>query len=132
VLAAGAFGVVLAFATLAPSLAIELLALALVGAASIAFMSTGNSTLQLGADPTMRGRVMALWFVAFQGSTPIGGPAVGALMAAAGARAGLGVGALTCLFAAAGGALMLRRRSSRPAARAVRTGAPGLPTQGVR
>jgi hypothetical protein len=44
-------------------------------------MSTGNSTLQLGAAPVMRGRVMALWFVAFQGSTPIGGPIVGWVMA---------------------------------------------------
>ena len=26
------------------------------------------------AEPEMRGRVMSLWFVAFQGSTPIGGP----------------------------------------------------------
>ena len=46
----------------------------LVGASSIAFMSTGNATLQLTAEPSMRGRVMSLWFVAFQGSTPIGGP----------------------------------------------------------
>ena len=67
----------MAFAALAPSLALELVALALAGAASITFMSTGNSTLQLTADPSMRGRVMSLWFVAFQGSTPIGGPVVG-------------------------------------------------------
>ena len=51
-----------------------------VGGASITFMSTGNSTLQLTAEPAMRGRVMSLWFVAFQGSTPIGGPVVGVVM----------------------------------------------------
>ena len=73
-IAAAAFGAVIMFAALAPTLPVELLALALVGWASISFMSTGNSTLQLGAAPAMRGRVMALWFVAFQGSTPIGGP----------------------------------------------------------
>jgi len=33
--------------------------------------------------------VMALWFVTFQGSTPIGGPIVGWVMAVSGARAGL-------------------------------------------
>ena len=71
-------------AALAPSLPVELVALALVGGASISFMSTGNSTLQLATAPDMRGRVMALWFVAFQGSTPIGGPIVGWVMAAAG------------------------------------------------
>ncbi|HEX5310020.1 MAG TPA: MFS transporter [Solirubrobacteraceae bacterium] len=112
--AAAAFGTVIALAALAPSLPVELAALALVGWASISFMATGNSTLQLGAEPTMRGRVMSLWFVAFQGSTPIGGPIVGLVMAAAGARAGLGVGAVTCLLVASVGALRLRR-SARPA-----------------
>jgi MFS family permease len=108
VLAAGAFGTVIALAALAPSLPIELVALALVGWASISFMATGNSTLQLSADPSMRGRVMSLWFVAFQGSTPIGGPFVGWVMVWAGARAGLGVGAITCILVAFVGLLALR------------------------
>jgi MFS family permease len=103
-----AFGVMMALATIAPSLPFELAALALAGASSIAFMSTGNSTLQLRAQPNMRGRVMALWFVAFQGSTPIGGPIIGAIIALAGARAGLGVGALTCFAAALVGLAALR------------------------
>jgi MFS family permease len=103
------FGVVLVAAALAPSLPLELAALALAGWASISFMATGNSTLQLTAEPSMRGRVMSLWFVAFQGSTPIGGPIVGWVMAREGARAGLGLGALTCLFAALMGLLALRR-----------------------
>jgi MFS family permease len=64
-------------------------------------MSSGNSTLQLAAEPAMRGRVMALWFVALQGTTPIGGPLVGVIISLAGARTGLGVGALACVFAAA-------------------------------
>jgi MFS family permease len=113
VMAAGGFAVAMAFATVAPALAVELIALALVGVASIAFMSTGNSTLQLGAAPEMRGRVMSLWFVAFQGSTPIGGPVVGAAMGALGARAGLGLGAVTIAIVAAGGLLALRRLPGR-------------------
>jgi MFS family permease len=108
-IAAAAFGLALAFAALAPSLGVELVALALVGWASVSFMSTGNATLQLAAEPTMRGRVMALWFVAFQGSTPIGGPIIGWVMAVAGARAGLGVGAVTCVLVALLGLLALRR-----------------------
>jgi MFS family permease len=111
VLAASAFGVAMAFATLAPTLAVELVALALAGGASISFMSTGNSTLQLNAAPEMRGRVMALWFVAFQGSTPIGGPIVGWIMDVVGPRAGLGLGAVACLAVALEGALMLRNRT---------------------
>jgi len=108
VFASGAFGAVIMLAALAPTLPVELAALALVGWASISFMATGNSTLQLGADPSMRGRVMSLWFVAFQGSTPIGGPIVGWVMAWAGARAGLGVGAVTCMLVSFMGLLALR------------------------
>ncbi len=117
VLAASAFGCVIALAALAPTLPVELLALAFVGWASISFMATGNSTLQLSADPGMRGRVMALWFVAFQGSTPIGGPIVGGVMAAAGARAGLGLGAAVCLLVALGGLLAMRRLDGRESQR---------------
>jgi MFS family permease len=113
--AASAFGLFLLLAGSAPTLPIEMLALALAGAASIAFMATGNSTLQLRADPSMRGRVMALWFVAFQGSTPIGGPIVGWVMQQAGARSGLWLGGITCLLAAALGLATRRRLARRPA-----------------
>jgi MFS family permease len=115
--AAWIFGVTVSLAALAPTLGLELGALALTGAASISFMATGNSTLQLNAAPSMRGRVMSLWFVAFQGSTPIGGPIVGLTMAVLGARAGLGLGAVTCLVVAFAGVLALRRvpgRRERP------------------
>jgi MFS family permease len=114
ILAAAGFGVVLGLAALAPTLPVELLALALAGWASISFMATGNSTLQLSAEPTMRGRVMSLWFVAFQGSTPIGGPIVGFVMAQLGARAGLGLGAMTCVVAALMGLLVLRKLALKP------------------
>jgi MFS family permease len=109
VAAAWLFGVAVALAALAPSLPLELVALALAGSASISFMATGNSTLQLNAAPSMRGRVMALWFVAFQGSTPIGGPIIGWAMAGLGARAGLGIGAVTCIVVALAGMAALRR-----------------------
>jgi hypothetical protein len=56
----------------------------------------------------MRGRVMSLWFVSFQGSTPIGGPIVGVVMSTFGARAGLGLGAVTCLVVALLGAMAVR------------------------
>jgi MFS family permease len=109
VVASTAFGALILVAAAAPTMAVELPVLALVGAASVSFMAIGNSTLQLGAAPRMRGRVMALWFVAFQGSTPIGGPAIGWIIAAAGARVGLGVGGVTCLAVALLGVLASRR-----------------------
>jgi len=122
--AAGAFGITLALAALAPSLGVELAALVLAGWASISFMSTGNATLQLTSPPSMRGRVMSLWFVAFQGSTPIGGPLVGWVMASAGARSGLGLGAVTCV-AAAGLGIVAARRIGRRRSPAAAVEAPG-------
>jgi MFS family permease len=107
--AAAAFAVAIGFASLAPLLALELVALAFVGWASVMFLATGNSTLQLQADPSMRGRVMSLWAVAFMGSTPIGGPLIGWIVAVTGARVGLGVGGMACLLAAGIGWLAVRK-----------------------
>ncbi|HEX7353408.1 MAG TPA: MFS transporter, partial [Mycobacteriales bacterium] len=108
VLTAGAFTLFVALAALAPNLTWELIALLLVGAASVSFLSIGNSTLQLAADPQMRGRVISLWAVAFLGSTPIGGPVIGAVCQHLGGRYGLGVGALACAVATVLGAVALR------------------------
>ncbi len=99
-LAALLFGLAIGAASLAPVLALEFAALAAVGWASVTFLATGNTTLQLQADPSMRGRVMSLWAVAFMGSTPIGGPLIGWVVASTSARIGLGVGGLSCLLAA--------------------------------
>lgn len=99
-LAALLFGLAIGFASLAPLLIIEFAALAIVGWASVTFLATGNTTLQLQADPSIRGRVMSLWAVAFMGSTPVGGPVIGWIVATSSARVGLGVGGLACLVAA--------------------------------
>jgi len=60
----------------------------------------------------MRGRAIALWQVAFQGTTPIGGPAIGWIIAATSPRTGLAVGGASCFVAALGGTALARR--SRP------------------
>lgn len=108
-LSAAVFGVCFLASALAPDLGVELVALALLGAASVTFLSKGNSTLQLTAAPQMRGRVMALWAVAFLGSTPIGGPVAGLVSAHLGARAGLLLGAAACVAATVLGVLTVRR-----------------------
>jgi predicted MFS family arabinose efflux permease len=108
-LAASAFAVVLLFAALAPSLALEYLALAAVGWASVSVIARGNSTLQLGAAPSMRGRVMALWQIAFQGTTPIGGPLIGLVVAREGARVGLVTGSISCAVAVVLAVYFMRR-----------------------
>ena len=136
VVAASLFGLAVGLAALAPSLGLELASLAFAGSASISFMATGNSTLQLNAAPSMRGRVMSLWFVAFQGSTPIGGPIIGWVMEVAGARAGLGLGAITCIVVALAGMAAMRRlplgaQTARLAARAAEPATASAPLANV-
>ncbi|CAO5245230.1 MFS transporter [Frankia sp. AgKG'84/4] len=109
---AGIFGGVLLLAAAAPTLPVEVAALVLVGATSVAFISTGNATVQLTADPAMRGRVMALWSVAFLGTTPFGGPIAGWVAQTFGARAGLLLAAVAALAAALYALASLRREAS--------------------
>jgi MFS family permease len=109
------FGIFIAFAALSPVIGVEFFALALVGFASVSFLSMANSTLQLETDPQMRGRVMALWAVAVMGTTPIGGPLIGWITSATNARVGLGVGAVACFAAAAIGWFTVRRYRARDA-----------------
>jgi MFS family permease len=85
---------------IAPTLWTAVGAAVLVGVATILFLTTGNSTVQLASDPHYRGRVMALWSVALVGSTPIGAPIIGAVAQALNPRAAIGLGALACAGAA--------------------------------
>lgn len=107
------FGVCILFAALSPVLVVEIVALVLVGYTSVSFLSMANSTLQLQTSPTMRGRVMALWAVAFLGTTPIGGPIIGWITEHSSARVGFGVGAASCLLAALLGLWAIRRHRQR-------------------
>jgi MFS family permease len=77
--AAIAFGGLALLAAGAPTLALELAALAPLGAASVMLAASINSLLQLASDSAMRGRVMALYSIVFLGSTPIGAPLAGYL-----------------------------------------------------
>ncbi len=108
--ASAAFGLFALLAAGAPTLPLAMLALVPLGAASVSFAAGVNSTLQLGASPAMRGRVMALYSVVFLGSTPIGGPLIGWLSEQAGPRAGLVVGGAAALAAAFGGWIAFARR----------------------
>ena len=104
-----AYGVLIVIAGLAPTLTLEMIALVPMGAAGIAFVVTANSTLQLNAKESMRGRVMALYSVVFLGSTPIGSPIVGWIGETFGVRAGFFISGIACLLAAAYAVDVVRR-----------------------
>ena len=115
-IAAGAlaFGVSALLAAAMPSLALEVVMLALLGAASVTFAATINSTLQLAVSPEMRGRVMALYSVVFLGSTPIGAPLTGWLAQSFDPRVALvlaGVSGLSAAWAAHVSFTRIRGRS---------------------
>lgn len=93
--------------SLAPSLVLVALLLVPLGAASMAFLATMNSTLQLTSSDEMRGRVMALYFVLFLGSTPIGAPIVGWVAETVSPRAALALGGMATLSACLYGYLRL-------------------------
>ncbi len=113
-----AFGVLILAVTAAPTLPVCLALLVLMGAASIMFIATANSLLQLNSSSAMRGRVMALWVIVFLGSTPIGAPLIGFLAGRYGARFALGVGGVATLSVAVWAGLALRRIRNDRAARA--------------
>ncbi|MFI8917178.1 MFS transporter [Streptomyces sp. NPDC053513] len=89
----------------------------LVGAASVRFMALANAAVLENAPPQFRGRIMSLWHICFQGSTLIGGPAIGYVAAALGARWSLAAGAAAAIIAGLLGrwSLLRERSGSQPA-----------------
>lgn len=110
VLAATAFGLVETLAGVMPSYATLALMLVPAGATALTFTIAANSTVQMGSEPTMRGRVMALYLLCFLGGTPVGAPMIGALAEHFGARASLIVGGGVCAAAALLVGLLLAHR----------------------
>jgi MFS family permease len=96
-----AFGVLMVGLALAPTVLAACLVIVPLGAASLAFMSTANATLQLKSREELRGRVMALYAMGFLGTTPIGALLIGVIADATNARVAIGVGAAATLCACA-------------------------------
>ena len=66
-----------------------LVLLVAVGAATLLFLTTANSTVQLAAHDSLRGRVVGLYLLVFIGSGAIGGPIVGTIDQHYGPRGGM-------------------------------------------
>jgi MFS family permease len=107
--ASTAFGVTMLLLAVTPSLALVFPVGAAVGWASISFLTASTAIVQLQSAPEMRGRVLALQAIVFLGSTPIGGPILGFVSQEFGPRAGIALGGVACLVAAAFGIIAMRR-----------------------
>lgn len=117
-----AFGATVAVAALMPSYIWYAAALVPVGLASLTFMNACNTTVQLTTDPTMRGRVLAVYMVVLQGGTPIGAPLVGWIATEFGARWSLGLGAAVAVLSGLVAAILLYRRRNQTASAKVDAG----------
>jgi MFS family permease len=104
------FGLVEIATGLAPSYQVYAAALPVMGFVTLLTMTAGNASIQLGVDPRLRGRVMALYIMLLMGGTPVGAPILGWLGEAMGPRWTLiGGGAVTVIGVLAS-VLVLRGR----------------------
>ena len=109
-LAALSFGLLEMIAGSMPGFGGTALVLVLVGLAMLTFTTAANSSVQLGVEATMRGRVMALYLMCFLGGTPLGAPIVGWVASTVGPRWGMIGGGLVCMAVAVGLAVYLGRQ----------------------
>jgi len=83
----------------APNMLAAVLLLIPTGFFMIFFAQAANQRVQLGAEPHVRGRVVALYVLVFMGTTPVGAPLIGYLQEHFGARSGLWIGGLASMVA---------------------------------
>jgi MFS family permease len=107
---AGVFGLGCTLAAMAPGYWWFAATLIIIGAATLTFGNSTNSTMQLSTEPAMRGRVMALRVGIALGGTPIGAPIVGWVANHFGPRWALGIGAGAGFTAALVAVYVLARR----------------------
>ncbi|MFF9022514.1 MFS transporter [Streptomyces eurythermus] len=107
--AALAFGTLEIVAAAAPSYWLFALLMVPIGVFGLTVNVTANTAVQMGTDPAMRGRVMALFMMVFMGGTPLGAPVVGWITDTYGARAGFAAGGVVSALAAGVIGLVLAR-----------------------
>jgi MFS family permease len=104
-----AFGVLETASGLMPTYLTTAIVLVPTGFCMIYLAQAANQRIQLGVDPELRGRVMALYVLVFLGTNPIGAPVVGWVAEAFGARASIWLGGVVSLLVG-GAALAVRVR----------------------
>jgi MFS family permease len=93
-----AFSVLEILSGVMPTFALTALLLVPTGLVMLTYSTASNASVQLSVEPTMRGRVMSIYLLAFMGGTPFGAPLIGWLAEVSGPRWGLLGGGLVCLI----------------------------------
>ena len=83
-----------------------------VGLASITFLNSCNTTIQLSVEPQFRGRVLALYLAILQGGTAVGAPLMGWIGSEFGARWSVAAGGAVVLATALFAVIVVSRRNS--------------------
>jgi MFS family permease len=104
-----ALGVLETASGLMPNLVTTAILLVPLGVATLAFTTAVNASVQLTAEPSLRGRVMGLYILLFLGGTPLGAPLLGLLGEHLGGRAPTVAGGALTTVAVLLVALWLRR-----------------------
>jgi MFS family permease len=111
VIMACVFALVEIAAGLMPTYAWYAAVLPVLGLTTLLTLTAANASIQLGVEPRLRGRVMALYLTLLLGGTPLGAPILGWVGQAFGPRWTLiGGGFLVAVGVLASTALLLRRR----------------------
>ncbi|SDX57674.1 Predicted arabinose efflux permease, MFS family [Arthrobacter sp. cf158] len=100
-------------ASISPTFWIYAAVLIPVGLASITFLNSCNTTIQLSVEPQFRGRVLALYLAILQGGTAIGAPLMGWIGTEFGARWAVAVGGAVVLATGVASVILVSRRSQR-------------------
>jgi len=109
VAAGTAFGLLEIAASLSPNVWLFSILLVPIGMLGLTTNITANTSVQMAADPEMRGRVMSLYMMVFAGGTPVGAPIVGWISDTYGARIGFAAGGAISVIAALGVGFALAR-----------------------
>ena len=88
---------------------VSLLIMVGVGFGGILMAASANTTMQLAVPDGLRGRVMSVYTTIFAGSTPIGGPIMGAIASTAGIAFSLALGGGIAAVVGGAGFVWIRR-----------------------
>jgi MFS family permease len=112
-------------ASISPSFWLYAAVLVPVGLASITFLNSCNTSIQLSVDAQFRGRVLALYLAVLQGGTALGAPLMGWIGTEFGARWAVAAGGTIVLFTGLFSVIAISRNSPLTFRAQLRTAFPG-------
>lgn len=104
-------GIFTILGSIAPTFWVYAAVLIPVGLASITFLNSCNTSIQLSVEPQFRGRVLALYLAILQGGTAVGSPLVGWIGSEFGARWAVAAGGAVVLLAGVAAIIAVTRRN---------------------